>query len=241
MNKKTKNNFNYILSTIICFCIVLITQKIFFVICRYCTQMTSNIIIDPQGNIIEHTYMFLIAFIITFFLQKYKNIDFGYHFFKLNKIKKYFLIIVLLYLFFSFIDAIFGIKRVIDMDLLWWLIFQLFFSGLGEEIIFRSIPIKIFDTFINGEEKFFLINKKVKLDLSVILSSLAFAIAHISVYIGEALYSTIYALIYVFIGGAILGWFYRKTKSIWVCMIIHGIANTLMIVFPIISGIIFGV
>jgi membrane protease YdiL (CAAX protease family) len=197
-------------------------------------------VIGEQGNIIEHTYMFLIAFFVTFLFQKIKGIDFGYRSFKIKDILKCVFTISVFYLSLSFIDALFGIKIAVNNDLIWWIIFQFFFSGLGEEIICRSIPIKVFDTVINGKEKVFHINKKIKIDLSVIMSSILFSIVHIPVYSNQALYSFIYALIVVFTGGVIYGVIYRKTKSVWSCMFIHGLANVIMATFPIISGILFG-
>ena len=240
MSKKIENNFNYILSTIICFCIVLITQKIFFVICRFCFQMTSNIIVDPQGNIIEHFYYFLIAFIITYFIHKTKNIDFGYHLFSVKTALKFLLIIIAISSCFSLIDALFGLKVAIDRSFMWLIIFQLFFSGLGEEIIFRSIPIMFFDKYIKGKDK----NINIigfKMDLSMILSSILFTIFHISYYSNEPLYAMIYSLSLMFFYGIIFSWIYRKTNSIWLCMIAHGLSNVIALVFPVISGLIYGV
>lgn len=240
MNKKIKNKLNSIFVTIICFGVVLIIQKIFFMICHYCFKFTSSIIVDPSGNIIEHFYMFLIAFIITYPIYKIKNVDFGYHLFNFKKSFKYLLLVSIIYLVFSLINSIFGIKVAINRDLLWLIIFQLFFSGLGEEIIFRSIPIQVFDKYVKGKDINFSI-MNFKIDLSMILSSLLFTIFHIAVYLNQPLYAIIYSLLYVFFGGLIFSGIYRKTNSIWLCMIVHGVSNVIVYIFPIISGLIYGI
>lgn len=240
MNEKINNKLKNIFLTIICFCLVLIVQKLFFMICKYCFKFTSNIIVDPSGNIIEHFYMFLIAFIITYSIYKFKNIDFGYHLFNMKNSFKYLLFIIIIYLFFSLINAIFGIRIAIYVDLFWLIIFQLFFSGLGEEIIFRSIPIHVFDKYVKGKNINFSI-MNFSIDLSMILSSLLFTIFHIAVYLNQPLYAIIYSLLYVFFGGLILSWIYRETNSIWLCMIAHGLSNVIVFIFPIISGLIYGI
>ena len=79
MNEKRKDQLEYIMLLIICFCIALFVQTIYFKFCHFCFRASSNYIIDPTGNILEHFYMFIFAFIITLIIWKYKKIDFGYH------------------------------------------------------------------------------------------------------------------------------------------------------------------
>lgn len=240
MNERIKKQLKHIGLLIICFCMALFVQMIFFKFCHFCFKATSNYIIDPTGNIVKHIYMFLFAFIITLLIGSYKKIDFGYHFISFKISLRYIIIIVGIYLTFSLVDALFGIKHALNIELLWWIFFQLFFSGLGEEIIFRSIPMKFFDKFVKGKNVIIRM-KDFNIDLSMIMSSLLFTIWHISVYSNQALYSFIYALMFVFFGGIMFSWIYRKTNSIWLCMFAHGLANVIMIVFPVISGIIFKV
>lgn len=239
MNKEINKKTKYFISIIICTIVVLLFQILYLKVCDYCYQITNNYIVDPSGNIIEHFYMFLFVFIITYFLYKTKKIDFGYHSFKIKEIIKFLIPICIFYLCSSLIDAIFGVKEAFNIGLFWTIVFQMFFSGLGEEIIYRSIPMRIFDKYLDGYKKFFEI-KGIKIDLSMILSSILFSLWHIPNFINLPIYAVVYGLLSVFISGMIYSWIYRKTNSIWLCMIVHGLSNVIMFVFPVISGLIFG-
>lgn len=224
---------------ILYFSLALFVQMIFLKFCHFCFEFTQEYIVAPNGNIIEHFYMFLFAFIITLIIGKYKKIDFGYHLVGFKVALIYTLIIAGIWLPFSFIDAIFGIKQAINIDFLWMIFFQFFFSGLGEEIIFRSIPMKFFDAFANGKDIIVRI-KEFNIDLSMIMSSLLFMIGHISFYSNQVWYAFIYSMMFAFFGGLMYSWIYRKTNSIWLCMLAHGVANVTIFVFPVISEIVFG-
>ena len=197
MNEKRKAQLKYIMLLIICFCIALFVQMIYLKFCHFCFRATSNYITDPTGNILEHFYMFFFLFIITFIIGKYKKIDFGYHFIKFKIVLRYILIFCGISLIFSLIDTLFGIKRALNIELLLWILFQFFFSGFGEEIVFRSVPMIFFDKYAKGKDIIISI-KDFNIDLSMLLSSLLFMIGHISVYSNQAFYSFIYGLMYVF-------------------------------------------
>ena len=65
-------------------------------------------------------------------------------------------------------------------------------------------------------------------------------IGHISFYSNQVWYAFIYSMMFAFFGGLMYSWIYRKTNSIWLCMLAHGVANVTIFVFPVISEIVFG-
>ena len=234
----------YTVLLILCFLGMLHIQEIYSWICSCCLKGTMVFFTDNIGQyellMIHHTYMFLIAFIITFVIWKCAGVDFGYRMPDVKCSLKCLCTVSVIELFFSLIEGLFGIKMELNNESIVYFVFQFFFSGLGEEIIYRTIPIAVFDHLCEGKSKCIKV-KKVKIDLSVVLSSALFAFSHISNHAGEALYSQIYGLIVVFIEGIVFGWVYRKTKSVWPCIVAHGLSNVLTPVFPILSGVIFGI
>ena len=243
MTKVNKHNTKCIAVLIICFLGMLLAQEIYGWICSRCLRGTMIFFTDNIGQyellMIHHTYMFLIAFVITFIIWKCIGVDFGYRLPEMHNLK-YLCTVIVIALLFSLIEGLFGIKVGLNNEMIVYFVFQFFFSGLGEEIIFRTVPIAVFDLLCDGKNKSIKV-KKVETDLSVVLSSVLFAISHIPNHTGEALYSQIYGFLVVFIGGIVLGWIYRKTESVWPCMVAHGLLNVLTPVFSILSGVIFGI
>ena len=244
MIEVSKRNTKYIVLIILCFFGMLCMQEIYSWICSRCLRGTINFFPDNIGQyellIIHHTYMFLIAFIITFVIWKCIGVDFGYRMPNVMCSLKCLCTVSVIALFFSLIEGLFGLKMELNNESIVYFVFQFFFSGLGEEIIYRTIPIAAFDLLCEGKSKCIQV-KKLKIDLSVVLSSALFAFSHISNHRGQALYAQIYGLLVVFTGGIVFGWIYRKTESVWSCMVAHGTSNVLMATFPILSGVIFGI
>lgn len=240
MTKVNKHNTKCIAVLIICFLGMLLAQEIYGWICSRCLRGTMIFFTDNIGQyellMIHHTYMFLLAFVITFIIWKCIGVDFGYRLPKTHGLKYLYPVIVITLLF-SLIECSFGVKTELNIA---YFVFQLFFSGLGEEIIYRTVPIAVFDRLCDGKNKPIKV-KKVETDLSVVLSSVLFAISHIPNHTGVALYSQIYSFLVVFIWGIVFGWIYRKTESVWPCMVAHGLVNVLTPVVSILSGVIFGI
>lgn len=99
-------------------------------------------------------------------------------------------------------------------------IFQFLFSGLGEEIDYRVLPLVILSV-VWGQELTCKVVSKYTIDFDVLISALLFAIAHVGFD-----YNWI-SLLFVFAIGVVLGKIYRKTNSVWMCMIAHGIFNVI--------------
>lgn len=187
------------------------------------------------GLMIHHTIQFALVFIPTLLLHRAGKIDFGYHIKDINKVKKYLWVICAFSLFVSLFQALRGAHMIPSVD---YIIFQLFFSGLGEEIAYRAIPIALLCK-VSGKETRIHLYGKVSLDYSVLISALFFSIAHISFQFGSTSisYSWIQLLFSFFIG-LILGSAYKKVNSIWYCMFLHGLCNIVTLVFPLIFSII---
>lgn len=182
-----------------------------------------------QALMLHHFYMFALVFIPTVWLQAKKGIDFGYHLSRKNSALKSVCAAAAFALPVSLINGLFHVTLDLKSVGFSYVIFQLFFSGLGEEVLFRSIPLAILDRIRNGAER----RDSGSVDIPVILSAVLFAIAHISG--GQPLYSQIYSFLVVTAAGLLYGWMYRKTGSVWICMLGHGVYNIVVSIFPAIN------
>lgn len=177
---------------------------------------------------VHHSIQFLLLFIPTLILHKTTPLDFGYHIKGWRKGLIWMLVGLGFVLLISAVHWIiygFGIS-LNDPDSY---IFQLFFSGLGEEIPYRAIPLVLLPL-AYGSEPVLRLSEKVKLPLDVIISALFFSIAHISFQFGvPGISYNVLQLISAFGAGIVFGMIYKKTNSVWLCMIVHGIYNVLII------------
>jgi len=178
----------------------------------------------------HHSVMFLLVFIPTFILQKTKKIDFGYH---IKDWKKgiiwlfiglgYELIVALI------VNIIYGFGITLNNPETY--IFQFFFSGLGEEIPYRAIPLVLLPL-AYGTDPVLRIGSKIKLPIDVIIAALFFSIGHIMFVFGQPNVSySIAQLISAFGAGIIFGMMFKKSNCIWLCMLAHGLYNLLAITF----------
>lgn len=183
---------------------------------------------------IHHTMQFLILFIPTMVIYRTKKLDFGYCNRNYKTSRRYIILSALYALLISLISAIMGAYREFKLD---DFIFQLFFSGLGEEILFRSLPITVL-ILAGGKDYEFGIKDKYTLSISVVISAVLFALGHVSISREGISFSTL-QLISCLIVGIILGDCYKRTHNIWICMFIHGLINVLSLVFNIAFGLLF--
>ena len=108
-------------------------------------------------------------------------------------------------------------------------VFQLLFSGFGEEILFRSLPLAILPLVWGGEMSIG-IGAKYRVHMDVLISALFFSLAHISFQFGVSGFSYDWLqLISTFFLGIFIGMVYKKTNSVWTCMIIHGVVNVIAV------------
>lgn len=197
---------------------------------RKTSLLFSHEIDEVSLLMLHHMYMFLLVFVPTVCLQKIKHIDFGYHIPIKTYIMQCLLVVIIYSLSESFIEFLFQVRYTWTKESLQYFVFQFFFSGTGEEILYRVIPIVIFDWVFQGADKKKQ-DKNRRIDFSAMLSAILFAVAHIPSHINEALYSQIYSFGVVFLAGIIFGWIYRKTHSVWMSMLAHGLSNVLLFAF----------
>lgn len=168
---------------------------------------------------VHHFFQFIMLFIPTILIHRHSHIDFGYHIKDWKKGLGWLGIGVTIEFLFNVIlhwlSGNLGFSFQADS-----FIFQLFFSGLGEEIDFRVLPLVMLPV-VWGQELTCQVGSKYTMDIDVLISALFFAIAHI-----EFGYNWI-SLILVFAIGVVLGKIYRKTNSVWMCMVAHGIFNVI--------------
>lgn len=179
---------------------------------------------------VHHTIQFLLVFIPTLILHKKTKLDFGYHIADWKKGLSWVLIGIGYVLFMSLLGSLvygFGISTH-EADTY---IFQLFFSGLGEEIPYRAIPLVLLPL-AYGSEPTIQIGSKRKISVDILISALFFSLGHISFQFGQPGISLSWLqLLSAFGAGIILGMIYKKSNSVWLCMIAHGIYNIFAVTF----------
>ena len=181
---------------------------------------------------IHHIIQMLIALIFIFIFLHFKKVDFYLR----PKVDKYgiiacliFTVVILIYVILSYtigykLNIISPYSYELNfINVFGTLAFQLFLSGLSEEILFRALPITILKTFLNR-------NSKSSCFLCVFVSSILFALAHIrwTLFPFTISYS-LFQLIYAFILGLAYGYTYLKSKSVIYPIIMHAISNFLMV------------
>lgn len=175
---------------------------------------------------VHHILQALFALMIIFILHKAKGIS-GFKLKpKLDKAGiKYtiiFCIAILIYFIAAYIvGSIFNSIGVYNYELstanvVGTLSFQLLLSGTSEEILFRSLPITLYKTVLDGEKKYDNI-------LTVILTSFLFALAHFNWQ--QPIYVQWFQLVYAFTLGLAYGFVFIKSKSVIYPMIMHGMSN----------------
>lgn len=101
--------------------------------------------------------------------------------------------------------------------------FQLFLSGVSEEILFRALPITVLGAVICEENK-------MGYTFIIVITSVLFSVAHIQWTLFPITLSfSWFQLIYAFVLGVAYGLTYVKSESIIYPMIMHGLSNFLMV------------
>jgi uncharacterized protein len=177
---------------------------------------------------IHHTYAFLLVFLFTLLISKFTRIDFGYHMKDWKKglvwcgVAAAVMIIVRVVL--NIVDGSWDINFQPDT-----FVFQLLFSGFGEEILFRSLPLAILPL-VWGDEMSIKIGTKYKVHIDVLISALFFSLAHIAFQFGvSGIQYDWLQLVVAFVMGICIGMVYKKTNSVWTCMIIHGVVSVIAV------------
>ena len=117
--------------------------------------------------------------------------------------------------------------------------FQLLLSGTSEELLFRAFPIVLL-SLVTGKA-FVLFRGRVVLPLTVLISALLFAVAHINWTLNPfSVHVDVLQLLYALALGMLQGWVYVKTGSVVYSMMIHGISNLLVVGYSIVLPMIFG-
>ena len=168
---------------------------------------------------VHHFFQFIMLFIPTVLLQRYLNMDFGYHIKDWKRGLGWLGIAVgftfLFHVLPHWLSGNFCFAFRTDT-----FIFQFLFSGLGEEIEYRVLPLVILP-WVWGRELTCKAGTKYTIDIDVLISALFFVIAHLEYGYGWV------SLLYVLIMGVCFGKIYKKTNSVWACMIAHGIVNVI--------------
>ena len=223
---KTNRKINVLLVSLAILCFQVLYYQLTVVLLQKSAEVLSFMSNDCY-LMIHHTYEFLLVFLITLLISKFKRIDFGYHIKDWKKglgwcgIAVVIMIVIRIILKIAY--ASWGVHFQADT-----FIFQLFFSGLGEEVLFRSVPLAILPLVWGGEMSIG-IGSKYKVYMEVLISALFFTLMHISFQFGVGIRYDWVQLISAFLMGFCFGMVYRKTNSVWTCMVIHGIVNIIAV------------
>ena len=230
MSDKSKSILRFILMALGVF----IFQVLFYQLSLVIIQAIAKHMVNTSNDyllMIHHTIEFVLVFIPTFIIHRLKKLDFGYHFKEIKKAMLFLAISSGFGALISIISVIDGARYSFSLSSL---VFQLFFSGLGEEILYRSLPLVLF-TLAYGNDTTIKIGKKISIDFGIIVSALFFSLAHISFQFGYSGISFSYLQLFCsFVCGIIFGYAYKKTNSIWICMGLHGIYNLIVVSIPMI-------
>ena len=113
--------------------------------------------------------------------------------------------------------------------------FQLLLSGPSEELIFRAFAMTIFAIVIPGRIL------KSRLSHANWVAALIFAVAHISfTFAPFTIGFSTFQLIFAFVLGLFYGDVLEKSKSVYYPMMMHSIANVIMVTVTLILGLIIG-
>ena len=113
--------------------------------------------------------------------------------------------------------ALIGGGAVIERwDLLWLFILKCVAIALLEEIFFRALLLTFF------MERF--ANKRYRILISVLCSSVLFALLHLlNLFFGAGVGETMLQVGYTFLLGCMLAVMMLKTKNIWLCVTVHAL------------------
>ena len=224
---KQNRKIHILIAALAIFCF----QVLYFQLTIVLLQKSAEVLPAMSNDcymMIHHTYEFLLVFLLSFLIRIFRRIDFGYHVKDWKKglmwcgIAIVFQITVRIIL--CIVSGSWGFYFQADT-----FIFQLFFSGLGEEILYRSVPLAILPL-VWGGEMCVRAGAGCKIYIDVLISALFFALAHISFQFGVSGISYSWLqLCCAFVMGICFGMVYKKTNSVWTCMIIHGIVNVIAV------------
>lgn len=222
---KTKTNRR--IKVLIASLAILCFQVLFFQLTIVMLQKSAKVIPGLSNDsymMIHHIFMFLPVFLLTLLISKFSPADFGYHIKDWKKGLSWcgiaIAIMIAIRIILKIVYNSWGVHFRLDS-----FIFQLIFSGLGEEILYRSIPLAILPL-VWGDEMSIKIGAKYIVYIDVLISALFFALGHIFFQFGvSGINFSWVQLVSAFLIGSCIGMVYRKTNSVWTCMIIHGIVN----------------
>jgi len=222
---------NRIIKVLIASLAILCFQVLYYQLTVVLLQKSAEVLPAMSNDcylMLHHTYEFLLVFLLTLLICNFKHIDFGYHIKDWKKgllwgctaITFQILVRIILNIAYGFRGLHFQADTFI---------FQLFFSGFGEEILFRSVPFAILPL-AWGDEMSISIGSKFKVYIDLLISALFFSLAHISFQFGVSGISFNWIQISsAFVMGIFIGMVFKKTNSVWTCMIIHGIVNAIAV------------
>lgn len=225
--KKANRKINILIVSLAILCF----QVLYFQLTIVLLQKSVKVLPGMSNDcylMFHHTYEFLLVFLLTLLICNFKYIDFGYH---IKDWKKGLLwsgaAITFQIVVSVLLNIVYGSWEVhFQADTF---VFQLFFSGFGEEILFRSVPLAILPL-VWGNEMSIRVGTKYKVYMDVLISALFFSLAHISFQFGvKGISYNWVQLGCAFVIGIFIGMVFKKTNSVWTCMIVHGMVNVIAV------------
>lgn len=177
----------------------------------------SNSYFNQKYELTEHNIIFLniiILSVIITFIKKNKLEEY-YGLIRISKYKEFLYYIPLLIMILTNCLGGISLNNYLPKEYLIFII-NMFLIGFLEEIIFRGFLYKSLE--------------KDNIKEATIITSLTFGIGHIiNLLLGASIIQTILQVIYSISIGFLLIIIFQKGKSLWPCIIFHGIFNSLSI------------
>ena len=221
--KNKKNNLKPIVAYIIMFFIIWSVYEI---------MISTNIkdIYSDNLNIFSNFIIKSLIWILPVYLYlKFYDKKNPISYLKLDKnIKKGLMGALILSLFFTFyhftrINLLGSLKVEFNLDL-YILLNTILLAGIAEEIVFRGFLLRKLWT-----------NSSFK--IAIVSSSLLFVFIHYPIWFVRGRTLSIDFLIgsfYIFVLGLLQGYIYKKTNSLWACIISHSFHNFIMNIFSLV-------
>jgi len=109
-----------------------------------------------------------------------------------------------------------------DMSIYQMIILGLIIAPIFEELAFRGVIL----TYLRSLNMYRIKIFRIYLSLPVLLSAFLFSLVHINPYTQYTTGGTIWTLLHTYLGGIYLGYYFEKTRNIFVAVLGHFTLNT---------------
>lgn len=193
---------------------------------------------DPDnaylGNVVHHTAMMLLTLAVILFLNKVDVLEFGLGLGDRKAGGRYVALYTAVLIGITLVVHVFMLMTnslpsypypLNRRNIIGTLLFQFFFTGPAEELLFRALPITILVAELGRR-----VNIRLGIGAETIIAAFLFALAHADFSLFPLSFEADpFQLLYAFGQGLIAGKVYEDTGSVVYPMIMHSVSNVLMV------------